>query len=185
MAESAAARPSRRSPEADALVLFWIFLKATVLSVGALSGLPLLHQDLVATGRATEQQFIEALAIGRLSTGPNGLYVISLGYFVLGWLGALVALLAAVLPPLVLVPAAAVLRRQLLSPWFAGLVRGVAISTSGLVIATGIRLIAPGATPSPWQIAVAIVATALTVQGGVHPALLIGAGALVGIILGR
>lgn len=172
----------------DVLTLFLVFLKASILSLGGLSALPLLHEGLVTTGAATEQQLIESLAIGRLSTGPNGLYVVSLGYFVLGWAGAIAATLAALLPPLAIVPAATMLRRQLLSAWFAGLVRGVAVTTSGLVIATGIGLISPVATifaVPPWQLALAGIATALTVQGKLHPALLIAGGTAVGLALGR
>lgn len=172
----------------DPLALFLVFLKASILSVGGLSALPLLREDLVATGAATEQQFVESLAIGRLSTGPNGLYVVSLGYFVLGPLGAAIATLAAILPPLSIVPAATLLRRQLLSAWFAGLVRGVALATSGLVIATGLQLIAPNtpfAAIPPWQLALAALATALTVHGRLHPAFILGGGALVGVLLAR
>lgn len=170
----------------DALTLFLVFVKASILSVGGLSALPLLREDLIVSGAATEQQLVESLAIGRLSTGPSGLYVVSLGYFVLGPLGAAIATLAAILPPLTIVPAAALLRRQLLSAWFAGLVRGVALATSGLVVATGLQLIAPNtplAAIPPWQLIVAALATALTAHGRIHPALILGGGALVGIVL--
>lgn len=172
----------------DVVVLFLTFLKANLLSVGGLSALPLLKEDLMVSGWATERQFVEALAIGRLSTGPSGLYVTSLGYFILGWPGALAATLAAMVPPLVIVPVASLLRKQLLSAWFAGLLRGVAVTTSGLVIATGVGLINPDlpfATIPPWQFAVTGIATALTVQGRIHPAFLIAAGAAVGLALGR
>jgi chromate transporter len=172
----------------EALGLFVVFLKAAALSVGGLGSLPLLRADLVAPGLVTEKQVIEALALGRLSTGPNGLFVVSLGYFAYGWLGAAIALVAASLPPLVLVPAAALVRRQLLSAWAAGIVRGVALSTSGLVVATATQLIAPDlrilAVPA-WQLALAVAAGGLTVWGKVHPGVLVVAGALIGIALGR
>ena len=172
----------------DALDLFISVLKAATLSVGGLSSLPLLRQELVATGHVTEPQVIEALAIGRLSTGPNGLYVVSLGYFALGWLGAAVALVAATLPPLTLVVLAVFVRRWLLTPWAAGIVRGVALSTSGLVLATGIQLLAPDRallSVPLWQLALAVVAGALTIQGRVHPGLLVIGGALAGIAVAR
>src|SRR5437763_1086392 len=95
----------------DALALFGVFLKASALSLGGLSSLPLLRGDLVAPGIATDDQVIQAIAIGRISTGPNGLYIVSLGYLVAGVVGATMALLAASLPPLVIVPITAAARR--------------------------------------------------------------------------
>jgi chromate transporter len=166
------------------LELFVDVLKAATLSVGGLSSLPLLRQEL--GGHVTEQQVIEALAIGRLSTGPNGLFVVSLGYFALGWVGAGIALVAAAIPPLSLVVAASFVRRWLLTPWAAGIVRGVALSTSGLVLATGIQLISPDLqllSAPPWQLALAAIAAVLTLQGKIHPGLLVIGGAAAGIAL--
>jgi chromate transporter len=172
----------------EALGLFLVILKAAALSIGGIGSLPLLRQELVGPGLLTERQVVEALAIGRLTTGPSGLYVVSLGYFALGWAGAALALLAASIPPLLLVPAAAMLRKQLLSAWVAGIVRGIALSTSGLTLATGVLLVAPDvrifAVPL-WQLALAAIACALTLWGRLHPGVLVVAGAVVGIALGR
>ncbi len=171
----------------DPLSLFLTFLRAAALSIGGQSSLPLLRQDLVTPGIVTERQVIEALAIGRLSTGPTGLYVISLGYFAFGWAGALLAIVAATLPPLTIVPLATAMRKQLLSAWAAGIVRGVALTTAGLVVATGIQLLAPSADVlrvPPWQVALAVIATVLSVQGRIHPGILIAAGAAIGIAVG-
>src|SRR5256885_7052168 len=71
----------------DPLELFGVFLKASALSLGGLSSLPLLRADLVAPGIATDDQLVQAIAIGRISTGPNGLYIVSLGYLVGGVVG--------------------------------------------------------------------------------------------------
>lgn len=172
----------------DALGLFLVFLKASTLSMGGLSSLPLLHQDLVATGLATDQQVVQAIAIGRLSTGPNGLWVVSLGYLVGGWSGATAALVAASVPPLVILPATRLARRWLLSRWFSGLVRGVAFATGGLLIATGIGILASSgdaASVAWWQFVLLAFAIVFTTRGRPHPALLIVAGAVVGIELAR
>lgn len=171
----------------DPLTLFLTFLRAAALSVGGQSSLPLLQQDLVTPGIVSQRQVIEALAIGRLSTGPTGLYVVSLGYFAAGWGGAIIAMVAATIPPLTIVPLARLVRKQLLSAWAAGIVRGVALSTAGLVVATGIQLLAPDrdilAVPL-WQMGLAAVATVLSIQGKIHPGVMIGAGALIGIAVG-
>jgi len=170
----------------DPLALFAVLLKDSALALGGLGSLPLLRQDLVATGIVTDRQLVQALAIGRLSTGPNGLWIVSLGYQMAGLLGAVMALVASSLPPLAILPATAVARRWLLSVRFAGLVRGAALATAGLLCATGFSLIVPvGDTPSWWQVVVGIAAAALTYQGRLHPAAVVLGGALFGVLLAR
>src|SRR5579883_3473919 len=75
------------------VVLFLLFLKASALSFGGLGGLPILRQDLLQQfpGQAAEVDRLlgQALAVGRLSPGPNGLYVVSLGYEMNGTIGAI------------------------------------------------------------------------------------------------
>lgn len=170
----------------DPPALFFVFLKDAALSLGGLGSLPLLRQDLVATGIVTDQQLVEALAIGRLSTGPSGLWIVSLGFLMAGPPGATIALLASSLPPLIILPATAVARRWLLSVAFAGLVRGVSLATAGLLAATGVSLLAPaGGLPVWWQLAIGVAATALTYQGRLHPAVVVLGGALLGLLLAR
>ena len=53
-----------------------------------------------------------------------------------GLTGAGMALVASSLPPLVILPATAVARRWLMSVPFAGLVRGAALATAGLLSAS-------------------------------------------------
>ncbi|MDQ2953099.1 MAG: chromate transporter, partial [Chloroflexota bacterium] len=164
--------------------LFLTLLKDAALSLGGLGALPLIRQDLVAPGYATDAQIVEALAIGRLSTGPTGLWIVSVGYFVAGWPGAGMALVASSLPPLVIVPATAVARRFLMTAWFAGLVRGAALATAGLLLSTGVSLIAPAGLG--WsQIVIAVIAIVVTFQGRLHPGLVVVGGALAGIALAR
>lgn len=82
------------------LVYFLLFLKASLFSTGGFSNLPSLHQDLLANGWAKEATFGQSIAIGQISPGPNGLWVISLGYLTYGYLGAGLALIALTLPAL-------------------------------------------------------------------------------------
>ena len=78
------------------LLYFLFFLKASLFSTGGFSNLPSLHQDMIASGWAVETDFGESIAIGQISPGPNGLWVISLGYFTYGYLGAALALMVEV-----------------------------------------------------------------------------------------
>jgi chromate transporter len=167
------------------LGLFLVLLKDSALALGGLGSLPLVRQDLVATGLATDAQVVQALAIGRLSTGPNGLWIVSLGYQIGGWLGALMGLVACSLPPLVMVPATVAARRFLMTPAFAGVIRGAAFATAGLLISTGVSLILPDVGATWWQLAIAAAAVVLTYQGRVHPGLVVIGSALLGIALAR
>jgi len=168
--------------------LFLIFLRAATFSVGGMAALPQLREDLVGTGLVTEPQILAALALGKLAPGPTGLYVVSLGYFAAGAAGALIAVAAAALPPLSLVAVAGIVRRHLLSGWAAGIVRGVVLSTSGLVIATSITLLAPGGAilgVPLWQLLLVLGAAGLAIHGKTHPGVVIVGGAIVGLVFGR
>jgi chromate transporter len=172
----------------DPIALFLIFFRAAALSVGGQGALPLLRQDLAGAGIVTEHQILEALAIGKVTPGPTGLYIVTLGYFAAGPAGAVIALLAAMVPPVAMIAIATALRRQLLKPWAAGIVRGVALSAGGLLVATAVRLLAPDRTlleVPVWQLALAVLGAALAIRGRTHPGLVIAVGAIVGAIFGR
>src|SRR6476646_2246739 len=82
----------------NSFIYFLLFLKASLFSTGGFSNLPSLHQDLMASGWAKEADFGHSIAIGQISPGPNGLWVISLGYLTYGFPGALLALIAITIP---------------------------------------------------------------------------------------
>lgn len=172
----------------DPMALFAAFLRASVFSLGGQSGLPLLREDLVRSGALTDAQIIDGLVIGRLSTGPGGLYMVSLGYLAGDWAGGGLALLAIALPPLVIIPAASYLRPRLMHRRVNGLIRGLAFTTSGLVVATSLDLLlATGGEglPAWWQIALAAVGFAITLEAKRHPIVVVLIGATVGILLAR
>ena len=123
------------------LALFWIMLREALLSTTGTGNLPIVHQDLLSQGWATDRQFAEALAIGQISPGPTGLWVISLGYFVGGLRGAALTLIAIALPPLlVLALVHGLYRRFGHHPATQGFVRGLALAVAGVfvVVLTGI-----------------------------------------------
>src|SRR5262245_66249350 len=125
----------------DWLLFFWLMFKAALVSTSGSGNLPIVHQDLLAKGWATEHQFAESLAIGQISPGPSGLWVISLGYLVGGLQGAAVTLLAITLPPLlILVLVHGFYRRWGGHPATQGFVRGLSLAVIGIfaVVLTGI-----------------------------------------------
>ena len=125
----------------EPLTYFWILLKASLFSTGGTGNLPSIHADLLARSWATDRQFAEALAIGQISPGPNGFWVICLGYLTDGVRGALLATLAISLPPLVVLAGAALHRRVGDHPAMQGFVRGLGLSVSGIFLVVVIQLL--------------------------------------------
>jgi chromate transporter len=126
----------------DPLVYFWLLLKASLFSTGGSGNLPSLHADLLARGWAREQQFAEALAIGQVSPGPSGLWVIALGYLTDGLRGALLATLAISLPPLVVLALDRLYRRTGEHPAMRGFVRGLGLAVAGNILVVMVTLLA-------------------------------------------
>jgi chromate transporter len=113
------------------LMYFLLFFKATVFSSGGFSNLPSLHQDLLASNWATEADFTESLSIGQISPGPNGLWVIALGYLSYGFPGAFFALIAITIPPFFVLIIASAYTRLEHQRWLAGLMRGITLAVVG------------------------------------------------------
>lgn len=82
------------------LLFFWVVLKAALFSIGGFGPLPSLHAELISRGWAKEHHFVEALSVGQVTPGPNGLWVVSLCYLIEGWTGAILGCIALTLPPL-------------------------------------------------------------------------------------
>lgn len=116
------------------LVYFLLFLKASLFSTGGFSNLPSLHQDLLNNRWATEADFGQSVAIGQISPGPNGLWVISLGYFSYGYLGALFALIAITVPALLVLAVSAGYARIERQRWVQGAMRGVSLAVVGILL---------------------------------------------------
>ncbi|HEV7237531.1 MAG TPA: chromate transporter [Ktedonobacteraceae bacterium] len=115
-------------------IYFLIFLKASLFSTGGFSNLPSLHQDLLGNGWAKEVNFGQSIAIGQISPGPNGLWVISLGYLTYGYLGACFALIAITLPALLVLVVSAGYSRIERRVWVQGAMHGVSLAVIGLLL---------------------------------------------------
>ena len=114
------------------LLYLWLFLKASLFSTGGMGNLPSLHADLLSHRWATDHQFAESLTIGQLSPGPNGLWVVSLGYLTGGLPGSLLALLAVTLPPLLILAVERGYRRVQHHPAVEGFVLGLSLAVAGV-----------------------------------------------------
>jgi chromate transporter len=125
----------------DPVSYFWILLKASLFSTGGTGNLPSIHADLLARGWASDHHFAEALAIGQISPGPSGLWVISLGYLTDGVRGSLLAALALSLPPMLVLVVDALHRRVGDHPAMQGFVRGLGLAVSGIFLVVVTRLL--------------------------------------------
>jgi len=116
------------------LLYLFLFIKASLFSSGGFSNLPSLHEDLIAQSWANEAEFGQSLTIGQISPGPNGLWVISLGYLTYGVLGALLALVAITLPPLLVLLIAALYDRISTLNWVKALMSGVSLAIVSIML---------------------------------------------------
>jgi chromate transporter len=160
------------------ILYFWFFLKGSLFSTGGFGNLPFLHEDLLAHGWATEADFVQALAVGNLSPGPNGLWTISLGYLSGGWLGAALSLLAITLPTLLILGVVALHRRVEDRPAVRNFTRGLSLGVVGLII--GVALTLFSSTVADWRgaaITAGALALALSKRVPVLAVLALGAAA--------
>jgi chromate transporter len=116
------------------LTFFLLALKASFFSFSGLGNVPSLHADLIARGWATERQFAESIAVGQVSPGPNGLWVVNLGYLIGGIFGALLALVAITIPPFLILIVERLYRRVRHHPAVEGFVRGLSLAVVGVFV---------------------------------------------------
>ena len=113
-------------------IYFLLFFKASLFSTGGFSNLPSLHQDLLSKGWAVEAEFGESIALGQISPGPNGLWVVCLGYLTYGWLGGSMAMVGLILPALLVLAISAGYSRIEHQRWVTGFMRGISLAVIGI-----------------------------------------------------
>ena len=124
------------------ITLFLLVLRSSLLSTGGFGNVPALHTDLVGGGVTTEATFAEAMAVGQISPGPNGLWSVSLGYLISGWWGALSATVAVLLPPLLVLVIERLYSRVSDHPAVEGLMRGLSLAVVGIFLVVMGRMVA-------------------------------------------
>jgi chromate transporter len=167
--------------------LFLEFLKigATLYGTGYVL-LSFLQQDFVENlGWLTEQQLLDAVAVGQFTPGPVFTTATFVGYLVGGWGGAVLATVGIFLPAFVLVAATYPLVPKLrASPWTAGFLDGVSAAAVGMMAAVTVVL-GRAALVSPFTIAAALVAALLLIRYRVNSAWLIVGGGILGTLAAR
>jgi chromate transporter len=165
-------------------IYFLLFLKASLFSTGGFSNLPSLHQDLIANGWAKEGDFGQSIAIGQISPGPNGLWVISLGYLTYGLTGALLALVAITIPALLVLLVSAGYTHIEHQTWVQGAMRGVSLAVVGILLSVVWTILnQPGVD---WKgMLIAASAFGLALSRKVNIVIILGLAGLAGYILYR
>jgi chromate transporter len=162
------------------------FAKASAFTFGSgLAIVPFLHQGLVHDHHwLTEQQFVDAVAMGLISPGPVVIMATFAGYLVDGITGALIATAAVFLPVylFVIIPGR-FLRRHGHHPRLQGFIKGATAAAAGAIAGAAI-VIGEQVITTAASIAIAAVALAALLQRRIkvpEPAL-VAAAAGVGLI---
>ena len=80
-------------------LLYLLLFKAVITSFSGMASLPMVRHDFVVTRHVlTDRQLNTAIVAGRTGPGPNGLYLVSVGYFAAGLPGAFAGLIALITP---------------------------------------------------------------------------------------
>jgi chromate transporter len=169
--------------------LFLTFLKIGAVLYG--SGyvlLAFLRADLVVRlGWLTDQQLLDAVAIGQVTPGPLFTTATFIGYVLGGTSGALLATLGIFLPSFVFVALSNPLVPRIRnSVWISSLLDGVNVASLGLMAAVTWQLGRASLT-DPLTVLLALVSLLLLLRFKVNSTWLIAGGALIGILslLGR
>jgi len=129
------------------VVVYLLLLKATATSFAGMGSLPQIRQDFVETHRfLSDDQLSQAVLVGRATPGPMGAYVVAVGYFAVGWPGAVAGWLAMITPALAAIPLLAAIQRWLHLSRMRAAIDAVVIASATLLVAAGVRLLIDG-----WQ----------------------------------
>ncbi|MFN8484107.1 MAG: chromate efflux transporter [Anaerolineae bacterium] len=167
-------------------LLFWQFLVigATIYGSGYVL-LAYLNSSLVDTyGWLTQQQLLDAIAVGQFTPGPVFTTATFVGFLVGGFPGAVLATAGIFLPAFVYVaivnPFVPRLRG---SPWVRGILDGANVAAVGLMAGVEITL-ARAALIDAITVAIGVIAFILLIRFRVNSVWLIAGGALVGVAVG-
>jgi chromate transporter len=166
-------------------ILFLTFLKIGAVLYG--SGyvlLAFLRADFVLRlGWLTDQQLIDAIAIGQITPGPLFTSATFIGYILGGTSGALLATLGIFLPSFIFVAISnPLIPRVRDSAWMSSLLDGVNASSLGLMAAVTVQLAASSLTDF-YTAFLAIVSLILLLRYKINSTWLIAGGAMSGFLI--
>lgn len=183
LAAGPAAAASTTAPSLGSI--FWVFAKAGAFVFGSgLAIVPFLYGELVQGQHwITDRQFLDAVAVAMITPGPVVITVAFIGYLVGGPSGMLAAAIGVFLPVyLFVVIPAPYFRRHRDQPMIGAFVEGVSAAATG-AIAGAAFVLARRAIIDGWTAAIGIVTLAVLMRWKISELWLIGAAAVVGLLL--
>ena len=123
-------------------------------------GTPYAELGLAASHWTDDELVDHMLSHTRSPPGPVGLYIVSVGYFVVGVPGAIAGWLAMITPALLIIPLLHFVGRRMENPRVKSILQTVVIASAGLLFAASIPLAQEALTDSI-TIAIAIISLAL------------------------
>jgi chromate transporter len=138
------------------LLLYFLLLKSTITSFSGLSSLPIVRNDLVLHYQVlTDRELSAAVAAGRAAPGPNGSYLVAVGYFAGGIPGAGAGALAVMTPAFLIIPILRYLGSRAETPAVKSAIETVTLAAAGLIV-TSIVPLARDALTGPLSITIAL-----------------------------
>jgi chromate transporter len=155
--------PTAAASEVGLLDLALVFLKVGATGFGgAMPMLALIHSEVVEKRRWVRQQdFDEAVMLGQILPGPVAVDAVThIGHLLRGWPGAVVSIVAFILPSFLLMILLTALYLSYGSvPQMAGALKGLGTAVVALIVAAGYRLGRPAL--NDWRAALLLVAAML------------------------
>lgn len=166
------------------LVLYLLLLKAVMTSFSGMASLPMVRQDLVVTRQVlTDRQLSTAIVAGRTGPGPNGLYLVSVGYFVDGLPGAFAGLIALLTPAFIVIPLMRWMGAYAKLPRIRGAIRAVVLGSAGLLMGASVPM-AQSASTTPLLTGIVVVSFLVLAFTNVETWWVMGGAAVVGLAAG-
>ena len=163
-------------------LLYALLLKATLTSFSGLASLPMVRDDLVVERKVlTDRDLNTAVVAGRTAPGPNGLYLVSVGYYADGLPGAAVALLALMTPAFLILPMMRWFGARADSPRVKSAIRAVVLASAGLLLSTSLPLTRDAITGAV-TFAIVLVSLAILVLTKIDTIWVVLGGAAIGLI---
>ena len=165
--------------------VFFSFLKiGSVLFGSGYVLLAFLRTEFIASGRLTEQQLLDAVAVGQFTPGPVFTTATFIGYLLEGVPGAALATLGIFLPAFVFVALTGpIIPRLRRSPTMSNLLDGLNVTSLALMAGVTWQL-GRNAIVDPFSALLTIVALLLLVRFKINAAWLVIGGGILGLIFG-
>jgi chromate transporter len=165
------------------LQLFLTFLKVNLLSTSGPASVGLLYHEVVGKS-VTESQFVQAVGFSSVLPGSDALQLaMYIGYAVGGIPGGLVALLASILPPtIIILGVTVILHRLRREAWISSFIEGLTPSISVLMLFTAWKIFQKGGTEGWEAWAIGLISMAGMLSGKVPERIVILIAGLIGVL---